>query len=197
MQEVEKIVRPSYKELKNLDGKTPPVLFTEEHSDLLDKGEKWMKDTAQSCMLVSALIATVVFTAAFTVPGGNRNDGIPILLKDKSFMVFVIADGLALFSSATSVLIFLSILTSRYAEEDFLESLPKKLIIGLFTLFFSIATMMIAFSATFFIMLSNQLSWPSILIALVASLPVSFFALSHFHLLVEIFLSTYKSNFFQ
>uniref|UniRef100_F6HF61 Protein kinase domain-containing protein n=1 Tax=Vitis vinifera TaxID=29760 RepID=F6HF61_VITVI len=158
--EVEKIIQPSYTEMKNEQGRTPQILFTEEHKDLVREGEKWMKDTASSCMVVATLIATVMFAAAFSVPGGNDDDtGRPIFLTKKSFLVFAISDALALFSSATSILIFLSILTSRYAEEDFLESLPNRLIIGLATLFISVATMMIAFCATLFIVLGPELVW--------------------------------------
>ncbi|KAG4957220.1 hypothetical protein JHK85_043600 [Glycine max] len=33
------------------------------------KGESWMKPTASSCMVVSTLTATGVFSASFSVPG--------------------------------------------------------------------------------------------------------------------------------
>ncbi|KAG6593427.1 hypothetical protein SDJN03_12903, partial [Cucurbita argyrosperma subsp. sororia] len=103
-------------------------------------------------MLVATLIATVVFAAAFTVPGGNDDkEGIPIFWQNKMFTVFVISDVAALVLSTTSILMFLSILTSRYAEKDFLVSLPTKLLFGLLTLFVSIACMVVAFGAAFFI----------------------------------------------
>lgn len=68
---MEKLVPPSYQKRKNKDGKTPRELFTEEHKILLKEGERWMKDTGNSCMIVSTLIATMVFAAGFTVPGGK------------------------------------------------------------------------------------------------------------------------------
>ena len=74
----------------------------------------------------------------------------------KLFMVFIVSHALSLFSSSTSVLMFMRILTSHYVEEDFLESLPRKMIIDLSTLFFSIAAMMTAFSAALFLMLLEQ-----------------------------------------
>ncbi|KAK7851782.1 hypothetical protein CFP56_041002 [Quercus suber] len=73
-------------------------------------------------------------------------------------MVSIVSDALSLFSSSTSVMMFMRILTSRYVEEDFLESLPRKMIIDLSTLFFSITAMMTAFSAALFLMLHEQ-SW--------------------------------------
>ncbi|XP_039166325.1 uncharacterized protein LOC120286152 isoform X2 [Eucalyptus grandis] len=102
--------------------------FVEQRQDLLKEAGQWMKDTASSCSLVATLIITVTFAAAFTIPGGNDNNtGIPIFLKKPSFMVFTAANALALFSSITATLMFLAILTSRYAAEDFLHSLPRKM----------------------------------------------------------------------
>ncbi|KAK2656130.1 hypothetical protein Ddye_009182 [Dipteronia dyeriana] len=195
--EVESIVQPKYKEMVNMQHKTPRALFSEKHKDLVEKGEKWMKETAESCTVVAALVATIMFSAAFTVPGGyDEYTGIPIFLKRNSFLVFIVSDAVSLFSSCTSMLMFLGILTSRYREEDFLKSLPTKLIIGLSSLFFSIATMMVTFGITLFIILRERIAWVSFPIILLASLPVTLFALLQFPLLVEIFYSTYGPGIF-
>jgi hypothetical protein len=196
MQEVESIVPPRYKEYSNKDGLTPRKLFTMNHKALMKEGEQWMKGTASSCTVVGALIFTIIFAAAFTVPGGNKQDtGLPVFLDEKLFMLFIISDALSLFSSSTSVLMFLGILTSRYAEDDFLECLPRKMIIGLSTLFFSCATMMITFSAALLIMLQGQ-SWIIIPIICLASVPITLFVLMQFPLLVEMFISTYGPGIF-
>lgn len=188
---VEKLVYPYILVRENSSNQTPREVFTEEHKDLVKEGEKWMKETASSCSVVAALIITVVFAAAFTVPGGSDSRGIPNLLHEKSFMIFSISDMLALFSSITSVLMFLGILTSRYAEDDFLVSLPRKLIIGLVALFFSIASMMVAFGATVHISLSHKWNLVIIPVALVGCVPVTLFAFLQFPLLLDMWLSTY------
>ncbi|XP_010244231.1 PREDICTED: uncharacterized protein LOC104588110 [Nelumbo nucifera] len=141
---VKSIMPRDYENFPNNDGQTPRLLFTENHKELVIAGEKWMRSTAKSCLIVATLIATVVYQAAFTVPGGEDN-GIPFFSRHTAFMSFIFSDAVALFSSSTSVLLFLAILTSRYKEEDFLESLPNKLIFGLFSLFISIVAMMAAF----------------------------------------------------
>jgi hypothetical protein len=197
MQEVESIGIPRCKEYLNSDDLTPRELFTKSHIDLKKEGEKWMKGTATSCTVVGALIVTIMFAAAFTVPGGNNQDtGFPIFLDERLFMLFIISDALSLFSSTTSVVMFLGILTSRYAEDDFLESLPKKMIIGLSTLFFSIAAMMIAFSTALLIMLQGQYSWIIIPVICLASVPVTLFILMQFPLLVDMCMSTYGPGIF-
>ncbi|KAI7742137.1 hypothetical protein M8C21_032182, partial [Ambrosia artemisiifolia] len=73
--EVKSMIPPYYRELKNKDGQTPHDLFTKEHKKLIKEGEKWLKDTSSQCMVVAALIATIAFAAAFTIPGGyNQTD---------------------------------------------------------------------------------------------------------------------------
>ncbi|KAL0007995.1 hypothetical protein SO802_009497 [Lithocarpus litseifolius] len=192
--EVESIVHPSVSERTNTIGKRPLELFIESHKELVKEGEKWMTGTASSCTVVAALIVTIMFAAAITVPGGNKQEtGLPTFLNEKVFMVFIISDALSLLSASTSLLMFLGILTSRYAEEDFLKSLPKKMIVGLSTLILSIATMMITFCASLSIILPGK-SWVVIPVICLASVPVTLFTWMQFHLLIYTVTSTYGSR---
>ncbi|CAK9318121.1 unnamed protein product [Citrullus colocynthis] len=197
LKEVERLVQPSNRSMKNKDGKTPRMVFSERHKGLVHQGEKWMKITASSCTVVAALIATVAFTAVFTVPGGNNSDqGIPILIQNKSFLAFAATDALALISSSVSVMMFLEILTSRYAEDDFLKALPTRLIIGLVSLFISISSMMAAFGASLYLVLVHQVKWVWIPLILFAFIPVILFAMSQFPLLVQMISFTYGCSIF-
>ncbi|XP_016177435.1 uncharacterized protein LOC107619656 isoform X2 [Arachis ipaensis] len=194
--EVESITPASRKESLNNDKKTARQLFTEEHKDLGKQGEKWMKGTATYFSLVAALVATVVFAAAFTVPGGNDQiTGYPIFSKKKAFLVFIFSDAVSLFSSATSILMFLGILTSRYAEDDFLTALPLKLIVGLMTLFISMASMLVAFSAALFVMLHGKL-WIVIPVSCLAFVPILSFLWLQCPLFLEITVSTFGPSIF-
>ncbi|KAI3889375.1 hypothetical protein MKX03_024466 [Papaver bracteatum] len=185
---------------RNKKGDTAQHLFTIEHKDLLKEAENWMKDTSGSCMVVAALIATVAFAAAFTVPGGNISDsnsamnGSPVFLGNNAFTGFVVADALALFASITSVLMFLSIYTSRYAEMDFLKVLPQKLIIGFATLFISMAAILVAFGASVYIVVGGRYPWAPIPIALFTSCPILLFACLQLPLFYEMVHSTYRGS---
>ncbi|KAI3939775.1 hypothetical protein MKW92_012561 [Papaver armeniacum] len=200
---VESIIPEEDRFRRNRSGDTAQYVFTEEHKGLLEKAEKWMKDTSGSCMVVAALIATVAFAAVFTVPGGNISDsnssknGTPVFLGKPLFTIFATADALALFSSVTSVLMFLAIYTSRYAEEDFLKSLPQKLIIGLATLFISMATILIAFGVSLFMALRDRYAWSIIPIVLFSCVPVTLFAWAQLPLFVEMVRSTYWGSLFR
>nr|GMC79099.1 ankyrin repeat-containing protein NPR4-like [Ipomoea batatas] len=195
--EVKKITPPYFLSDRNEESQTPRMVFTEEHKLLKEAGEKWMKDTANSCTIAAALIVTVVFAAAITVPGGNSGEnGLPIFSNNNAFTIFAISNAASLFTSATSLLAFLSILTSRYAEQDFLYALPNRLIIGLFTLFFSIIFMMIAFSATVYLVFGHNRRGVLIIVAAFACLPVTSFVLLQFPLLVALVSSTYGRGIF-
>nr|XP_043613887.1 uncharacterized protein LOC122585830 isoform X1 [Erigeron canadensis] len=191
--EVEKLLPPPLREATNKAGKTPHEIFSKENEDLVSKGLIWMKE---DCIVVAALIVTVAMTVAFTVPGGYVQDhGNPIFIHKRSFIVFVIADAVCLFSSSTSLLVLLSMLTSRYGQRDFLSSVPRKVMLGLTTLFISVAALMVTFSASFFVLYHNGLKWVPILIAIFATMPVMVFAAFQFPLLVDMFRSRYDSHY--
>ncbi|KAK1419706.1 hypothetical protein QVD17_28979 [Tagetes erecta] len=196
-EEVKKFIRPKDREAKNNKQETPITVFRKAHKDLRKEGEEWMKKTADSYTITAALIITIVFAAAITVPGGNNGDsGKPILESNPGFVIFVVSDAISLFTSTTSLLFFLSILTARYAEEDFLYKLPKRLILGLVMLFVSVTTMTIAFSATLYISFGQGKSWILLLIAALACLPIAAFVTLQLPLLVDLISSTYGQGIF-
>ncbi|KAF3945944.1 hypothetical protein CMV_027733 [Castanea mollissima] len=140
--EVEKVVRPAFKEMVNREGETPYALFARTHEDLRTKGEKWMMDTAEYSMLVATLICSIMFS----VQPADRSNRTANLA-----MVFSVSNAVALFSSSTSLVMFLSILTSRYSYDDFLVQLPVRLMFGVTSLGISIAAMMVSFSISFWL----------------------------------------------
>ncbi|XP_026407129.1 uncharacterized protein LOC113302440 isoform X2 [Papaver somniferum] len=171
---VESILRESDRLRRNNKGDTAQMIFTKAHKGLMKEGAEWLQDTSGSCMIVAALVATVAFAAAFTVPG----------------------DVLALFSSITSVLMFLAIYTSRYAEMDFLKSLPQKLIFGLVTLFISVVAILVAFGASMFIVVGSRYGQALIPITLFSCCPLGLFAWLQLPLFVEMVCSTYWGSLF-
>ncbi|KAF8042304.1 hypothetical protein BT93_A0815 [Corymbia citriodora subsp. variegata] len=184
--------RLKFKETKERGGKTYWEVFVEQRQDLLKEAGQWMKDTSTSCSLVATLIITVAFTAAFTVPGGNDQiTGIPIFLKEDSFIIFAFADALALFSSVTATVMFLAVVTPCYTVEDIFHSLPRKMIMGITSLFLSLAFMLVAFSSALIIVLSERFKWIYILMILMVAIPVCFFFYVQFPLYVEMVKSIY------
>ncbi|XP_041017972.1 ankyrin repeat-containing protein ITN1-like [Juglans microcarpa x Juglans regia] len=174
----------------NKEGKTPSDLFTETHKDLVENGSKWLTNTSQSCSVVAALIATVAFTASTTVPGGFESTGIPALENKPGFDLFAVSSLVALCFSITALVMFLAILTSRYQERDFGSNLPRKLLMGLTSLFVSIAAMLISFCGGHFFVLKEELKFAAIPVYAVTCLPVTFFAVAQFPLYIDLLRAT-------
>ncbi|KAI3846389.1 hypothetical protein MKX03_028951 [Papaver bracteatum] len=171
---VKKRVPRALRNMRNNDGETPQEVFTREHKDLLKKTEAYMIRTAESCLVVAALVATVAFAAAITLPGGTFSDdadvkGKPILLGKHSFLAFMVADALALFSSTTSILLFLSIYIGNHNEGNFELKLPRTLKRGLGSLILSVLSVVIAFSMAISIILKDKYIWAPYLIFAVAA----------------------------
>ncbi|KAJ0752417.1 putative ankyrin repeat-containing domain, PGG domain, ankyrin repeat-containing domain superfamily [Helianthus annuus] len=150
----------------------------------------------QSFSIAAALIATIVFAAAITVPGGTIQDrGYPVLRNREAFIIFAISDAISLFASSNALLVFLSILTARFAEKDFLVSLPRQLLNGLFSLLLSTTSMMVAFSAALFLVFCDGKLWRFALICGMALIPIAFFAALQLPLMVDLLKSTYSPIF--
>ncbi|KAJ8634966.1 hypothetical protein MRB53_009233 [Persea americana] len=170
---------------RNKGGMTSVEVFNEAHKTMLKEGVKWLTNTAQSCSVVAALVATVAYASATTVPGGVEN-GIPLLRNTYAFSIFTISSLVALCLSVTSLTMFLSILTSRNEISDFHHNLPMKLIMGLSSLFISIAAMLVSFCGGHFFDLAGHLQHTAFPIYAVTCLPVSIYAATQFPLYFDL-----------
>ncbi|RWR75622.1 ankyrin repeat-containing protein ITN1-like protein [Cinnamomum micranthum f. kanehirae] len=178
---------PHFLTQRNNQGKTSTEVFDEAHRGMLKEGVKWLTSTSQSCSVVAALIATVAYASATTVPGGvEQTTGIPLLRDKPAFSIFTISSLVALCLSVTSLTMFLSILTSRNEISDFRHNLPMKLILGLSSLFISIAAMLVSFCAGHFFDLRNPLQHTALPIYAVTCLPVTIYAVTQFSLYIDL-----------
>ncbi|KAL4604589.1 hypothetical protein ACB092_10G202500 [Castanea dentata] len=177
----------------NNDNKTPADIFTENHKNLVKEGGEWLNKTSESCSVVAALIATVAYATSTTVPGGvKQNSGTPILESHPAFDIFAVTSLVALCFSVTALFLFLSILTSRYQEKNFRVDLPRKLLLGLTSLFVSIAAMLISFCAGHFFVLKDKLKNRALPVYVVTCLPITFYAISQFPLYFDLVRAHFK-----
>ncbi|KAK6269089.1 hypothetical protein QUC31_013249 [Theobroma cacao] len=180
---------------RNKRNVTADQLFKDMHQEQLKTAQDWVKNTSQSCSTVAVLVATVVFAAAYTAPGGFLQDGRPILLEKPLYSFFTVMDVAGLASSLTSVVIFLSILTSSLEFEDFLHTLPRNLSLGFTFLFFSVTSTMLTFTATILLLIHLEKKCTASLTYAAAFLPICVFALFQFPLYHEYFVAAVKSIF--
>lgn len=177
----------------NIEGKTPNEVFTEAHRDLVKEGREWLTKTSESCSVVAALIATVAFATSAAVPGGvDQGSGKPILENEPVFNIFAISSLVALCFSITALVLFLTILTSRYQVNDFAKNLPRKLLLGLTTLFTSISAILVSFCSGHSFILTNELRSAAYPIYAATCLPMTFFALAQIPLYFDLIRAIFK-----
>ncbi|KAJ8564429.1 hypothetical protein K7X08_000889 [Anisodus acutangulus] len=184
---VKNVCSAYFSEIINEEGKTAEELFTKENTTLRSEVNDWLKRTAENCTIVAVLIATVAFAAAYTIPGGpNQSTGYPVLLDQPFFVIFTIGDVLSITFALTSMINFLSILTSSFLLHEFRRSLPQKLTLGVTLLILSVSMMMLAFASTIILMIHYKERWTKIALSSMAFLPVTIFAVSYFPLYVSL-----------
>ncbi|XP_058104257.1 uncharacterized protein LOC131248175 isoform X2 [Magnolia sinica] len=169
---------------RNRSNLTAKQVFTQSHRSLLKQGEEWLKDGSNTCIVVSTLIATVTFAAAFTIPGGNDSGtGLPVLQQHPNFIPFIEYIAVSLLFSLLSLAMFLSIYASRFEEEDFLAWLPIQCFVAITALFNSVVFTVSAFMIAFLLVTDWNLPKPvSIADIALASVGFSCFCPVYLHI---------------
>ncbi|XP_055836216.1 uncharacterized protein LOC129904665 [Solanum dulcamara] len=155
---VKQILPPSYYECLNDKDKTAHQVFTEQHTNLRIQGEKWMKYIASPCAIIAALIIIV----ASIIFSGIKNYENTFLVSSRNgvFIAFIFSNTVSLSTSSISLFAFVSILTCRYAEEDFLRVFPKRLLLGLLALYASVEALILSFGcALYFVLRDNEIAF--------------------------------------
>ncbi|KAK7840640.1 hypothetical protein CFP56_016388 [Quercus suber] len=156
------------------------------------QGGEWLSKTSKSFSLVAAFVATIAFIASITVPGGVKGSGTPILESHQAFDIFAASSLVALGFLVTSLFLFLSILTSRYQQNNFCSDLPKKLLFGLTSLFVSLVSMLISFCGGHFFVLKDKLKNNALPVYAITCLKVILFAIAQFLLYFDLLRAIYK-----
>ncbi|CAL9168910.1 unnamed protein product, partial [Musa hybrid cultivar] len=135
-------------------------------TDHLQKKEEEPKDYksfVNNLFLTAALIATISFAAAFTVPGGYKSEGSndpgsPILLKRINFPQFLVWDSLAM---TTSIMVLLLLLHSRLGSKIYqIRQLSRAIVL----LQYSTSALMLAFLNGLFLVTASEYPWLEIFI---------------------------------
>ncbi|XP_078171990.1 uncharacterized protein LOC144566003 [Carex rostrata] len=118
--------------------------------------------------LVAALLTTITFAAAFTLPGGFSSDssdaGQPLFARKTAFKVFLISDTIAMCSSL--VVAFLCILTT-WEDLDFLLNYRKTTMALMWCAYGATA---IAFGTGLFTVIAPKNLWLAILILVLCTI---------------------------
>ncbi|KAK8648044.1 hypothetical protein V6N13_128806 [Hibiscus sabdariffa] len=113
-------------------------------------------------LVVAALIATVTFAAAITVPGGYKSEkgweqGTPYLIHDAAFKAFVVSDALAFILSLSAVVVHFDMASPFLPNPCNSSSLRSAAVL----LYCAMLAMMVAFSTGTYVVL-KPIAWLAI-----------------------------------
>ncbi|KAF3336503.1 Ankyrin repeat-containing protein [Carex littledalei] len=73
--------------------------------DWEDETTKWIDRVSKNLIIVSVLIATIAFSAAFNVPGSYNGNGVANLRQKKQYNIFLILDTIAMSTSVSAAML--------------------------------------------------------------------------------------------
>ncbi|XP_024978191.1 ankyrin repeat-containing protein NPR4-like isoform X2 [Cynara cardunculus var. scolymus] len=178
---VESILPGYLYEKKNAIGQTPYELFVKNHKDIFFEEEKLMKGTASQLMVVAALVTTISFAAIFTFPGGysQEDTGIPIFLPKTISKIFIIFDGLSFLLSATSILMVIAFIMFDHHGHNVMTSSYLQIISSIVLVFWSIASIIITYLISLFILYQSHSQWIPILITIFAFMSYTIYTITN------------------
>lgn len=148
--------------------RAPNTKFNKTMNSILGEQSKTenFRDKVNVILLVATLVATVTFTAGFTMPGGYRNSdpdqGIATMLAKVKFQEFVICDSLAMY---ISIIVAVTLLWAQLGDE---KSMYVALKLALPLLGVALAMMSIAFTAGVYLVVS-KLGWLASVVLIMGS----------------------------
>ncbi|THG11936.1 hypothetical protein TEA_028333 [Camellia sinensis var. sinensis] len=134
---------------------------------------KDLRQTGANHLIVATLVATVAFTAGFTMPGGyNSNDGLnqgmAILTREAAFKAFMVTDTIAMSLSISAVLIhFYAAITNN---PDMLEN---QVYTAAYLIIFAVVAMVLAFVTGTYAVLAHS-SGLAVSVCVIGCLPLFF-----------------------
>ena len=123
-----------------------------------------INNATNSVTVVAVLFATVAFAAIFTVPGGDHDSGVAVVVSSCSFKIFFIFNAIALFTSLAVVVVQITLVRGETkAEKQVVEVINKLMWLA------SVCTS-VAFMASSYIVVGRKHKWAAILVTVVGGL---------------------------
>ncbi|KAL3655876.1 Ankyrin repeat-containing protein itn1 [Castilleja foliolosa] len=120
-----------------------------------------INNATNSVTVVAVLFATVAFAAIFTVPGGDQDSGVAVVVSRASFKIFFIFNAIALFTSLAVVVVQITLVRGETkAERRVVEVINKLMWLA------SVCTS-VAFMASSYIVVGRKYEWAAVLVTVV------------------------------
>ncbi|KAJ1286122.1 hypothetical protein BS78_03G328600 [Paspalum vaginatum] len=126
-----------------------------------------INNATNSVTVVAVLFATVAFAAIFTVPGGNDNNGLAVVVQATSFKIFFIFNAVALFTSLAVVVVQITVVRGETKSERRVVEVINKL------MWIASVCTTISFIASCYIVLGRHFQWAAILVSLIGGVTMA------------------------
>ncbi|KAA0047333.1 hypothetical protein IC582_020185 [Cucumis melo] len=126
-----------------------------------------INNATNSITVVAVLFATVAFAAIFTVPGGDDDTGMAVMVGSPSFQVFFIFNAIALFTSLAVVVVQITVVRGETKSERRVVEVINKL------MWLASVCTTIAFISSSYIVVGRRNRWAAVLISIIGGLTMT------------------------
>ncbi|KAF8042373.1 hypothetical protein BT93_A0868 [Corymbia citriodora subsp. variegata] len=126
-----------------------------------------INNATNSVTVVAVLFATVAFAAIFTVPGGDSDDGMAVVVSTISFKVFFISNAIALFTSLAVVVVQITLVRGETKSERKVVHVINKL------MWLASVCTTVAFISASYIVIGRHNQWAAILVTVIGGITMA------------------------
>ncbi|KAL7091988.1 hypothetical protein ACP275_12G138100 [Erythranthe tilingii] len=126
-----------------------------------------INNATNSVTVVAVLFATVAFAAIFTVPGGDDNNGMAVMVSSPSFKVFFISNAVALFTSLAVVVVQITVVRGEIKSERRVVEVINKL------MWLASVCTTVAFISSSYIVVGRHHRWAAILVTVTGAVTMA------------------------
>ncbi|XP_022744800.1 ankyrin repeat-containing protein ITN1-like [Durio zibethinus] len=120
-----------------------------------------INNATNSVTVVAVLFATGAFAAIFTVPGGDNDNGMAVVVSRTSFKIFFLFNAIALFTSLAVVVVQITVVRGETKSERRVVEVINKL------MWLASVCTSISFISSSYIVVGRQNMWAAILITVI------------------------------
>lgn len=120
-----------------------------------------INNATNSVTVVAVLFATVAFTAIFTLPGGDSDNGEGVMASSVAFKIFFISNAIALFTSLAVVVVQITVVRGETKSERRVVEVINKL------MWLASVCTTVTFIASSYIVVGQHNEWAAILITVI------------------------------
>ncbi|XVF76569.1 hypothetical protein PTKIN_Ptkin13bG0276200 [Pterospermum kingtungense] len=120
-----------------------------------------INNATNSITVVAVLFATVAFAAIFTVPGGDNDNGMAVVVSTTSFKIFFLFNATALFTSLAVVVVQITVVRGELKSERRVVEVINKL------MWLAAVCTTISFISSSYIVVGRRNRWAAILVTVI------------------------------